>query len=279
MKVDLENGQPGPTTGPGAPFELNPKQREMMMLLRQQQMHTLIRGGSRSSKTFGICYAILRRALSASGSRHAIWRFHYNHAKNSIGMDTMPKLVKLAFPKLVKQMGGQVKFSHEGILTLPNEAEIWLGGLDDKERVEKILGMEFATNFFNEASQIPWGSIEMAHSRLAQRCLIDMKGHPNEGCILPLRNIYDMNPPSKRHWSYHLFKKKLKPGTMEAVDDPSDYAEMQVNPNDNARHLPPAYFKLLSGMSASKRKRFEKGEWGDDGEGMLWNDMIGRAHV
>ena len=31
------------------------------------------------------------------------------------------------------------------LATAPNRSEIWLGGLDDKERVEKILGREFAT--------------------------------------------------------------------------------------------------------------------------------------
>src|SRR3546814_946552 len=36
--------------------------------------------------------------------------------------------------------------------------------------VEKILGQEYATLYFNESSQIPWGSIETAMSRLAQKC-------------------------------------------------------------------------------------------------------------
>ena len=30
-----------------------------------------------------------------------------------------------------------------------HESEVWFGGLDDKERTEKILGMEFATIFTN----------------------------------------------------------------------------------------------------------------------------------
>jgi hypothetical protein len=35
-----------------------------------------------------------------------------------------------------------------------NGSQIWFGGLDDKERTEKILGMEFATIYLNECSQI-----------------------------------------------------------------------------------------------------------------------------
>ena len=39
------------------------------------------------------------------------------------------------------------------------DSEIWIGGLDDKDRVEKILGMEFGTLYFNEISQIPYSSV------------------------------------------------------------------------------------------------------------------------
>lgn len=41
---------------------------------------------------------------------------------------------------------------------LPNGSQIWIAGLDDKECVEKILGQEYATLYFNESSQIPWAS-------------------------------------------------------------------------------------------------------------------------
>ena len=38
----------------------------------------------------------------------------------------------------------------DGYFSLENKSEIWIGGLDDKERVEKILGKEYATIFLNE---------------------------------------------------------------------------------------------------------------------------------
>lgn len=255
------------------------KQLEANLLMGENRLHTLLRGGSRSGKTFIACRRICRRALAASGSRHAIWRFHYNHAKNSIGLDTWPKMMKLCFPEVVDAMGGEIKFSHEGTLLLPNKSEIWLGGLDNQERVEKILGMEFATNYFNEASQIPWGSVEVAHSRLAQKCEIDAEGAAMRGQILPLVNLYDMNPPGKRHWSYQLFRKHVKPGTQEPVDK-NDYCEMLMNPDDNRANLPDSYFKVLDGMSKAKQTRFKKGEWAADAEGLLWNDeMLDRCRI
>jgi len=260
-------------------FKLTEKQAIAYKMLARGHMHSLLRGGSRSGKTFIICRAIAKRAMIASGSRHAIWRFHYNHAKNSIGLDTFPRMMKLCFPEVVEHMEG-VRFSHEGILVLPNRSEIWLGGLDDKERVEKILGMEFVSNFFNEASQIPWHAIEMAHSRLAQSVMIDARDDVRRGQPLGLRNYYDMNPPGKRHWSHDIFMKHVQPGTREPLPDPDDYQEMQINPDDNRENLPESYFKLLDGMSKAKRVRFKLGEWANDAEGVLWTEpMLDDARI
>ena len=38
--------------------------------------------------------------------------------------------------------------------TLPNGSEVWFGGLDDKERSEKILGNEYATIFLKSVCAI-----------------------------------------------------------------------------------------------------------------------------
>ena len=268
-----------PVPAKAKPFKLTDKQLEANIVMGGPETNKLLRGGSRSGKTFLWCRRIAVRALRASGSRHAIWRFHYNHARNSIGRDTFPKMMRLVFPQVVERMGG-CEFSHEGILTLPNNSEIWLGGLDDKERVEKILGTEFATNYFNECSQFPYHSIEIAQSRLAQMVEIDMEGDPKFGEVLPLENLYDMNPPGKRHWTYDVFKRHVQPGTRDPIAYPDDYIEMQINPDDNRENLPPSYFKTLEGMSAAKRKRFKEGEWGNDAEGVLWNDsMLDRARI
>ena len=59
---------------------------------------------------------------------------------------------------------------------------MWLGGLDDKERVEKILGTEFSTIYLNECTQIPLASVDMVRTRLAQKTK------------LVNRMYYDLNP-------------------------------------------------------------------------------------
>lgn len=245
---------------------LTPRQREANRLLAGPARNIMLRGGSRSGKTFLLVRALIQRAINAPGSRHAIFRFRFNHAKTSIWADTMPKVLKLCFPTLRHRFD-----KTDFYLELPNGSQIWIGGLDDKERVEKILGAEYVTLYFNESSQIPWGSIEMAMSRLAQKCELAPEIAAATGRThLALKAYFDCNPPSKLHWSYQLFRQKVKPGTKEPVPNPDDYAEMKVNPSDNADNLPAEYFDVLAGMSAAKRLRFEAGEWASEVNGALW---------
>lgn len=247
-------------------FSLTPKQREANRLLAGPASNVMLRGGSRSGKTFLIVRALIQRGINAPESRHAIFRFRFNHAKASIWKDTLPKVEKLCFPQLVID-----KNETDLVATLPNGSQIVLGGLDDKERVEKVLGQEYATLYFNESSQIPWSSVETAMSRLAQHVPLAPEVAAHTGRThLRLKAFFDCNPPSKLHWSYQLFRAGLKPGTKEALPDPEDYAEMLVNPRDNAANLPPKYFDILSGMSEAKRQRFERGEWASEVNGALW---------
>jgi predicted phage terminase large subunit-like protein len=246
---------------------LTTKQREANRLLASPASNIMLRGGSRSGKTFLLCRAIVQRAINAPSSRHAIFRLRFNHAKTSIWSDTLPKVLKLCFPAL------RVRFDKTDFyIELPNGSQIWIGGLDDKERVEKILGAEYATLYFNESSQIPWASIETAMSRLAQNVELAPEIAAATGRThLPLKAYFDCNPPSKLHWSFQLFRSKLKPGTKEKLANPDDYVEMKINPDDNRDNLPPKYFEILDSMSTARRLRFKDGEWASEVNGALWS--------
>jgi hypothetical protein len=252
---------------------LTPKQLEANRLLGSPASNIMLRGGSRSGKTFILIRAVVQRGLNAPGSRHAIWRHRLNHARASIWNDTLPKVLATCYPDLRVR-----KSEVELIATLPNDSEIVLGGLDDKARVEKVLGQEYATLYFNESSQIPWSSVDTAMSRLAQNVPLDPAIAAATGRThLPLKAYFDCNPPSKLHWSYELFKAKLKPGTKEKLPNPDDYVEMLMNPADNRDNLPAKYFEILANMSEAKRLRFERGEWASEVAGALWaiEDRIG----
>ena len=205
------------------------------------------------------------RPLDVIGhSRHAILRFRFNHCKESIGMDTLPKVMASC----------GVPFSmnkSDWYATLPNKSEIWLGGLDDKERTEKILGKEFASLYLNEASQIPLGSRNLAVTRLAQKCDYELEGSRR---TLALKMFYDANPPNKAHWLYQMFHLKRDAETKKPLANPSDYAHFRINPRDNVENLPPEYLRELEGLSLRMRKRFLEGEYGDAAPGALWTEEI-----
>ena len=133
----------------GATCVLTERQAEAEALLDGPATHVMLFGGSRSGKTFLICRNIASRALKVP-SRHAILRFRFSHLHTSVIEDTFPKMLSLCFPGAGGKMDRQL-----WVYRFDNGSEVWFGGLDEKERTEKILGSEFASIFLNECSQIP----------------------------------------------------------------------------------------------------------------------------
>lgn len=224
-------------------------------------------GGSRSGKTLLLTRACAVRALKAPQSRHVILRFRLGHIKSSIVLDTWPKMMQLCFPDVAYELNKTDLYAR-----FENGSEVWFGGLDDKERVEKILGNEFATVYLNECSQIPWGSRNIAVTRLAQ--LVNQRIVGQEDKRLPLKMYYDENPPDKGHWTYKLFKLKQDPETRGSLSDPQNYACMQMNPQDNLQNLGGDYLKTLQGLSGRMQKRFLEGEFRDTAPNALFSDEV-----
>jgi phage terminase large subunit-like protein len=227
--------------------------------------HCMLFGGSRSGKTFLLTRNVVMRALKAPESRHAALRFRFNAIKSSVVLDTFPKVMKLAFPGVDYELSKTDWYAQ-----FENGSQFWFGGLDDKERTEKILGMEFATIYLNEASQIPWGSVGIAVTRLAQQATQHIQG--KEPVRLKPRMYYDCNPPSKAHWAYRLFVEKVDPETKQPLPRPENYAHFQINPQDNAANVSTEYLETLQGLSARLQKRFLKGEFADATPNALFRD-------
>lgn len=235
-------------------FHLTAKQEQGNKVLGSEARHCMLYGGSRSGKTFLILRAIVTRAL-AYESRHAVLRYRFNHLKASVIYDTLPKVLDLCFP-------GVAKHCHldksDWFLKLPNKSEIWFGGLDDKERTEKILGQEYASIFLNECSQIPWSSRNIAMTRLAQKTPLRLKAY------------YDCNPPSEIHWTCRVFVNKQDPETRTQFRDKDAYASLVMNPRDNEENLPADYLKELESMPERMRRRFLLGQFQGASDNALW---------
>lgn len=239
---------------PKGPVKLTPRQIKANDLLGSDASHVILYGGSRSGKTFLLMRAVLMRAF-AHKSRHAIFRFRFNHIKTSVVSDTLPKVMELCFPGAAQHCKLD---KTDWVYKLPNESEIWFAGLDDKERTEKILGQEYATLYFNECSQITWAARNVAMTRLAQKT--------------PLRNkaYYDCNPPGQAHWTYRLFVEKRDPDSRQLMKEPMNYGAMLLNPKDNEENLGPNYIKELEAMPARMRQRFLLGQFAGADESALW---------
>jgi len=244
-----------------ADFVLTPRQQEAQEVLNGPAMHIMLAGGSRSGKTLLTIRKIVQRALKAPNSRHAVLRFRLGHVKQSIVLDTFPTVMRMCFPGIDYDLNKSDLYA-----TLPGSSEIWFGGLDDKERVEKILGNEYASIFLNECSQIPYNSRNMAVTRLAQKVLDRATGLP-----LILKMYYDENPPDKGHWTYRMFKLFEDPESRQPLDR-NDYAFMQLNPRDNQANLSPDYIKTLLALPERLRKRFLDGEFRDASPNALFHD-------
>jgi phage terminase large subunit len=179
-------------------------------------------------------------------------------------MDTLPKVFSLCFPGLIAADNWN---KTDYCVTLANGSEIWVGGLDDQARVEKILGKEYSTIYFNECSQIPYASIQIALTRLAEKSGLRKKAY------------FDENPPSKRHWSYALWVRGVNPDSGEPIDR-SKYASILMNPNDNIQNIDSEYItEILNNLSDKERARFRDGAFSEAAEGSAYYSFDAAMNV
>lgn len=242
-------------------FQKTQKQIEATSLLASDATDIMLYGGSRSGKTFILVRSLIVRACKET-SRHCILRLNFNHIKRTVYHETFPKVMALCFPNLKVKLNKSDFFA-----TFPNGSEIWFGGLDNAERTEKILGSEYSTIYFNESSQLPYSSIQIAKTRLAEK---------NN---LKKRVYYDANPPTKSHWSYWVFEKKIDPIDDVPISDPDSYASLLMNPKDNIQNIDPEYIKLLEKMPEKERNRFLDGLYNDESEGQVYYAFRRDEHV
>lgn len=235
------------------------------VLQDDSKTRVLCYAGARAGKTFEFIRAIITRALHAPKSRHAIIRKHFSIAKKYIWLDTLPEVIELCYPTLK----GQIEINKSDYFyRLSNGSEIWIGGLDDKDRADKILGGEYNTMFFNECSEKSWHAVSTALTRLAKR-----SGKLN-GNQLINKAYFDTNPPSKSHWSYKLFFGGIDPETRIKITHPDRYQAVHISPDDNAENLSDDFLETLRTLTGAKRKRFYEGAYQDEIQGALWSEQV-----
>lgn len=237
--------------------------------------YLLVASGSRSGKTVIIIYAIITIASLFPKSRHLVARKFFSHIKGSIWIETLPKVIDMCFPKLKDH----IKWNNTDFyITLPNESTIFFVGLDDKERVDKILGREYLTIFFNECSEITYDVYTTVLSRLAQKC----SRINSEGELVWAKNkvFADENPTSAKHWSKILFLDKRDPITNANLKNPEEYGFTFIHPHENKENISEDYLQMLENMPPAKRRRFLDGLFAENSDNALWTeDIINKNRV
>ncbi|CAM6055342.1 unnamed protein product [Sphagnum tenellum] len=215
----------------------------------------------------------MMRAMLAENSFHGMFRFRANAARLSLALDTIPKVRQLFFPSL-----NLTEHRQDGFFELDNGSRLYVGGLDDKDRIEKILGLEFATIFLNECSQIAYQTYLVASTRLAQVCYYTDENPKSETFgmrrQLQQRLWCDLNPTGKSHWTNQLFREHKDPVSRQPINNPENYGFAFVNPLDNAHNLTPEFIESLQNLPEKQKKRFLEGEYVDEIDGALWSPEI-----
>jgi phage terminase large subunit len=194
----------------------------------------LFDGGSRAGKTFCIIMCFILWCLDFDNIRFLAARLNFNHIIASIW--------KQDLPKVLPDFKGLYHQNHsDHILSFPlRNSSIWFGGLDNKERTEKVFGQEYAGIFLNEATQLSPSTIDKVETRLAQK----IPGFKNV-------MIYDCNP---RHPEHHLYQK------FYVNKQPGQY-QLSWTPYDNLENLSDDYIERLKGKNKQHRERFLEGKW------------------
>lgn len=232
-------------------LKTNAQKLAVKNIVKSNARNIMLRGGARSGKTFLCVYILIIRAAKCK-SNHIIVRSTFNSAKNSIWMSTLPHVLIMAFPDL------PIKWDRTNyIITLPNDSTVRVNGLDDKEKLERLLGLEFSTILAEECNQIPWVAIQKLKTRLAEKNTLDKKV------------FYTQNPTKTTSAYYQAFEQGVDPVDGEAFDKETveDYLSIKMNPSSNVQNLDSEFIKMLEKLPKKERLRFLEGEYDADNSG------------
>jgi PBSX family phage terminase large subunit len=240
-------------------FKLTNAQLETLEKIQQGgYKYIALYGGGRSGKTTLILFNILLRAIQYPKSTHLIVRATHNSMKSSIYYQSFGKLLQYAN---IKASATFKRNDADLTIKLDNGSTIHLKGLDHERRQESLLGNEYSTIYFNECSSLNYHLMPPIISRLAEN-------------ICDINQVYfDFNPPTKAHWTYKYFVKKIDPITQIGLPYAEQMIVHKINPIDNP-HIAKDYIEMQKDQGSAVYQRFVEGEFQDVGGLLMSRDMF-----
>ena len=241
----------------------NPKQiLGLKALQNKSKKYFLFDGGARAGKTWLVCRIIIIRALKYRGTKHLMGRFRLKHAKSSVWKQTLLPMLRMYVPKHRYSIN-----KAELTVTFSNGSIIVIDGFDDEDRVEKIMGTEWATIFINESTQIAYDTFQALKSRLNAIGIQELF-------------ILDCNPRAPSHWLHRVFIESKVPIEMKELPKKHLYHRLFWSPDDNRKNLSEDYIENnLDTLTGVKGKRLRHGIWCDQGEGTVYRFDRSINHV
>jgi PBSX family phage terminase large subunit len=236
---------------------LTPKQQIGWKMLNGPATRILFDGGARSGKTQLVLSWLIHMCQTHKGLKCIAARLHLDHAKNTLYEASLKEMIEGT---------GIVWMEQKANLICPNGSMIQIRGLDDDERIDRVLGTEYCYAFLNECTQISKSAMEVVASRLAQNV---------DG--LHQKMIFDCNPRSPVHWLYKMGVLHVDPETNKPLPDIELWDRLKWTPMDNP-HLNATYIASLNALSGAARRRMLLGEWCQS-EGLVYPEFNEDVHI
>lgn len=219
-------------------------------------------GSAGSGKSFLIQRILLLRAMRAPGSRHIAIRATAASCRDTLFDLTLRKTVDACFPDFLSECEISESEMH---ITLPNGSKIFYAGLNDEQRMQKLLGNEYNTVWFNECNEFNYRHVSALIGRLRYKATA-LNGKP-----LKNKLFADCNPASKKSWEYKAFVDKVNPISNVKLPKPNQWVSAKLRTEANLIHVGEDYIdQMEDSMTAADLKRYRDGEWSVDNEGGLF---------
>lgn len=250
---------------------LTPKQQRAWLMLTDKKLTKIgFFGGKRSGKTDVVLEYMIARGLRFRECDQIIFRKARNAAKASIWNGSLKKYLSRHVPRSWYHLGE----SDLELTFKATDSRILIGGLDDKDRTEKVFGTEYATVYANEATQISWKTCQDAMTLAAQAPL-----HIETGRPATPKTILDANPRGPRHWLRRVGIEHVDPKTRKQLAGLHRWGGIHDwTPYDNIANLSPAYIETLEALPDIMKRRMVNGEWVEN-EGAVYNEFDEDTHV
>jgi PBSX family phage terminase large subunit len=243
-------------------IKLNPKQKIVLKTIidllkwKCRYDEILFDGGSRSGKTFLICYLIILLCF--------LFELRILFCRSKL-IDLKTTLLNQTFePMLEKHFSGlwtSRTIDNSIIIYSIGKSEIWCSGLDNQNRSDKVLGSEYNIIYYNECLDIAPITRQKVKTRLSRK-------------IDRFKNftISDCNPGNPQHYVYKRFYQKIDEKGQSLADNLQLFVETFI-PEDNIDNISEDYIsQVLDTMTGSMKERFRYGRWANV-EGQVYHNI------